>query len=299
MKKQNVYIVLGGGAALGYAHIGVLAELEKRFQICGIIGTSMGAIIGALYASGLSPKNILEITSKISFKDFIKANIFGFKNGLLDTNKLLETFNHLTKNQQIEDLKIEFAAIAFDLIKKNTIVINKGSLSSAMLASSNLPFLNKPFEYNGHFLVDGGVGYPLPVEFIGFFKKNYPVIAVSVLPDLISDPTIINDESEFSDIKLKDDFFVINALKANIYNQAYLTVNALQNVKPEYFISAYKSSLSAWDFHKADEFYKVGINATLKMLELKKENKDNLLDEITLKSSQLFKRLRDFFNNLE
>jgi len=304
MDKQDIYLVLGGGAALGYAHIGVIAELEKKYNIRGIIGTSMGSIIGGLYASRLNPVEILEIAKEINLANFLKKNIFGFRKGLLDTEELLKSFNQFTNNVLIENLEIEYAAIAFDLYGiapkyiPETVIIKQGCLSSAMVASSNLPFLNNPFKYQGRYLIDGGVGFPLPIEFVGCFKEELPIIAVNVLPSLLYDPSQLEVEEVRNEKKISNDFFFINALKANIYNQAYLALNSIQNVKPDIYISAHISSLNAWDFDKVDEFYALGIKSVNESLQ-RINDEDDIIDEITNKSKNLFKRIKKVFNYLK
>lgn len=300
MYKEDVYVVLSGGAALGYAHIGVLEVLNSKYSIKGIIGTSMGAIIGGLFACGYDAQEILETTKKINFIEFIKINIFGYKNGLLDTDKLLVFFDTLTKKKKIEDLALEFASIAFDVKGNNpgkvpkTMIIDKGSLSKAMLASSNVPFISNPFHYNGYAFVDGGIGYPLPIEFTGFFKKDYKVIAVNVLPDFLKDPELFIQKSDIFYDNKKDGFFVVNALKTSVYNQAYLATNALQNVKPDIYISAYNPKLKPWDFYKAEKFYKSGKKDAENVLSKLTEDKEDIIEEIREKSKNLFKRIRVF-----
>ena len=300
MSKKDVYVVLGGGAALGYAHIGVLEVLEQRFSIKGIIGTSMGSIIGGLYAYGYTPKDLLRIAQEINFAEFVKINIFGYKNGLIVTKKLLEFLDSLTHKSNIEELPLEFASIAFDIKGNNidkipkTMIIDKGSLSKAMLSSSNLPFINNPFHYDGYSFVDGGIGHPLPIEFIGFFKKDYPIIAVNVLPDLLNDPDLFKQSNVNSQKVKTDEFFVFNALQSSVYNQAYLAMNSLQNVKPDVYISAYNSNLKPWDFYEVESFYKSGKKDTELALSKLYDSKDDIIEDIREKYKNLFKRIRDF-----
>ncbi len=283
-KLKPVRLVLGGGGALGFAHIGVLKALQKDYLIKGIIGTSMGAIIGGLYAYGYSPEEILHIAQETSFNNFLRINFDMLKNGVLSTRKLYNYFSKHCNKVMIENCKIPFAAISFDLKHKRTVILKDGDLASAMIASSNLPFLNRPYKYAEGDLIDGGVCYPLPVDFSDLFPRDYPVIAVNVLPDLPEDAIIIT-RPEHNEIDSKYGNLLYNTMACNLYNQANLALVSLQNRKPDIYISCYDDRLKAWDFHKSEEFYLLGLSRAERVL--KSENKISLLEEMILKTREI------------
>lgn len=291
-KLKPVRLVLGGGGALGFAHIGVLKALQKDYVVKGIVGTSMGAIIGGLYAYGYSPEEILNITCETSFNHFLRLNFDMLRNGILSTRKLTNFFNKHCNKVMIENCKIPFAAVTFDIKHKKTIILNKGDLASAMVASSNLPFLNKPFKYADGDLVDGGVCYPLPVEFGDLFPTEYPLLTVNVLPDL-PDQAEIALHPEHNDNDFKYGNLIYNTMACNLYNQANLALVSLQKKKPDIYISCYDEKLKAWDFHKSEEFYQLGLSVASKVL--KSDNKISLLDDLIIKTRELFAKTNSLF----
>lgn len=149
MKNKKLGLALGSGAWMGLAHIGVLKSLEEnKIPISFITGSSVGAIIGGLYAFNPNIKEIEKIVNSLSLKD---ANL----------DRLLKK---IIGNVQIEDLKIPYSAIASDLLTGEPVVINKGSLITAMKASSAVPLLFSPVNINGNYLVDGGMTNPIPIK---------------------------------------------------------------------------------------------------------------------------------------
>ncbi len=289
MKKlKPVRLVLGGGAALGLAHIGVLKALQEDYLIKGIVGTSMGAIIGGLYAYGYSPEELLHIAMESKFNSFLRIRLDVLKNGILSTTKLSQFFSDLTNQVTIEKCKIPFMAVSFDLKSQQTFVLKSGELASAMIASSNLPFLNKPFLYAGGELVDGGICYPLPMEFVDFFDQSTPVIAVNVLPDLPENPLIdLNPATE--DLESDPGNLIYNTMKCNLYNQANLALVSLQRRNPDIYISCFSEELKAWDFGKAEHFYRFGLDKAQSILI--STNKLKLLDELMAKAKEALNRI--------
>ncbi|THF48171.1 patatin [Flavobacterium supellecticarium] len=193
-KRPKVGVVLSGGGAKGLAHIGVLKVLEEAgVQVDYIGGTSMGAIIGGLYASGYSARQLDSIfrevdsdallqdyiprTSKSFFEkrnDEVYALSLPFNNfkigvptalskGLYNYNLLTRLTNHVRHIRNFNDLPIPFVCIATDIENGHKVVLNKGILPQAILASGAFPSLYSPVEIDGRILIDGGVvdNYPL------------------------------------------------------------------------------------------------------------------------------------------
>lgn len=194
-QQPKVGLVLSGGGAKGFAHIGVLKAIEKAgVQIDYIGGTSMGAIIGGLYAVGYSATQIEEIILKTDFvallRDKLPRNSETFfekesgektvislpvKKGKISLpraiskgqnvlNLLLELFDTVDEQQDFTKLNIPFFCIATDVEKGSSVLLEEGSLPMALRASASFPSLLNPIEVHGKLLVDGGIANNFPVS---------------------------------------------------------------------------------------------------------------------------------------
>jgi NTE family protein len=160
----RVALALGSGGARGYAHIGVIEELEAQgFDIVGIAGTSMGALVGGLYAAkqltayadwarSLSQRDVLRL---------LDPTITG--PGMLRADKVISKVTELVGDVHIEDLGIPFTAIASDLTARKEVWFQRGRLDTAIRASIAIPGLITPVVMNGRLLADGGLMNPVPV----------------------------------------------------------------------------------------------------------------------------------------
>lgn len=158
-------LALGGGGALGAAHVGVLQVLHEREIRPDIVaGTSAGSVIGAAYAAGLDPYRLEELVRAADWGDF---GTFSFSPGLglLDTDGLRRTVEQIAGGDtRIEDLPMPYAAVATDLTTGAAVLLDRGSLTDAMRASIAVPGLFRPQRLDGHVLVDGGVVQNLPLQ---------------------------------------------------------------------------------------------------------------------------------------
>lgn len=163
---EKIGVVLSGGASYGIAHIGVLKQLEKNNVPIDIItGTSMGALVGGMYAGGVTIKQMEEILTKFSRKNIVDVNLFALHDsGLLHGNKVVNLLKRYLGDKKIEDCQIKFAAMASDLNSGKKIVINSGSIVDAIRASISVPGLFKPVRKNKMCLTDGGACDNMPVE---------------------------------------------------------------------------------------------------------------------------------------
>ena len=195
IKKPKIGLVLSGGGAKGFAHIGVLKVLEQAgVKIDYIGGTSMGAVVGGLYASGYSATQIDSIFRTINFdnllQDFIprtSKNFYEKRNddlyafvlpfyklkigipealskGMYNFNLLSAVTRSVRHIRDFNSLKIPFLCMATNIETGEPVTLNKGNLAYAMIASSAFPSLFSPIEMNGNLLVDGGVANNYPVE---------------------------------------------------------------------------------------------------------------------------------------
>ncbi|MBV8876208.1 MAG: patatin-like phospholipase family protein, partial [Gammaproteobacteria bacterium] len=195
--RPRIGLVLSGGGARGTAHIGVLKVLEQlHIPIDAVAGTSMGAVVGGLYASGLSARDIEKVMTSINWQDafrdrppredldlrrkeedetFLVKYHFGLRDrrivvpkGLIQGQKLTETLRRLTlpvaRIADFDELPTPFRAVATDLENGESVVMGSGDLTSAMRASLSAPGVFAPVEREGRLLVDGGIADNVPVD---------------------------------------------------------------------------------------------------------------------------------------
>lgn len=180
--KPKIALVLGGGSARGFAHVGVIRALEQeKIPIAMVIGTSVGSLIGAIYANDLNSFE-LEWTAfaleKDSLFDFGIINAFTGM-GMAKGEKLEEFVKTKVETTNIESLKLPFAAVATDLNSGTLVVLDRGSVAKAVHASSAIPGVFEPVNYQGRLLVDGGVRDNIPID-VAREKGADIVIAVDI-----------------------------------------------------------------------------------------------------------------------
>src|SRR5688572_1747521 len=195
--RPRIGLVLSGGGARGAAHIGVLKVLEEnRVPVDAIAGTSMGAVVGGLYASGLSAKDIERVMTSVDWQDAfldrpprtdlnfrrkledqnflvkfplgLKGGKFRLPRGLVQGQKLTQILRGLTlpvaQIQHFDDLAIPFRAVATDIVTGDRVVLDHGDLTTAMRASLSAPGVFSPVDNEGRMLVDGGLSSNLPID---------------------------------------------------------------------------------------------------------------------------------------
>ena len=214
--KPYVVLALSGGGIKGYAHIGVLDVLEREgVGIAGIVGTSMGSIVGSLYASGKTAAELDAIVRDVNLGALVTATggeYFSVSEkvrrdvsmirpevhmnnrsqvvgplGLVAGTSVLEYIAQLLSHVTVTNfsqLPIPFAAVATDLVTGEKVVLRRGSLASAVRASMSIPGVFDPWEINGRLLVDGGMVSNMPVETAKELFPGYPVIAVNLTSEL-------------------------------------------------------------------------------------------------------------------
>ena len=163
--KPRIALVLGGGAARGFAHIGVIRALEQeKIPIDMIVGTSVGSLIGAIYASNVNSFELEWTAFSLERDHIIDYTILSAFTGmgLVKGDKLEDFVKAKVPVANIEDLKLPFAAIATDLNRGTRVVLDHGSVAKAVHASSAIPGVFNPVEHQGKLLVDGGVVENLP-----------------------------------------------------------------------------------------------------------------------------------------
>jgi len=181
-RKIRIGLALGGGAARGFAHIGVIKALESQgIYPDYVVGTSAGSVVGALYAAGNTGFQLQQIAmdmDEASISDWALP-LFGKSTGVLKGEALQDYVNKAVHNQPIEKLKIPFGAVASDLKTGQPILFRRGNTGMAVRASSAVPGVFQPVTIGGHTYVDGGLVAPVPVRFARDMGADF-VIAVNI-----------------------------------------------------------------------------------------------------------------------
>lgn len=184
--RPKVALVLGGGAARGFAHIGVIKELVRQnVPIDMIVGTSVGSLIGALYAADGDIDRVEAIARPLKRKDLFDYSLKALvdRMGLAKGEKLAAFVRGHVAKGTIEELKIPFAAVTTDLKAGKRVVLDKGSVVTAVSASCAIPGIFAPVEHEGRLLVDGWVLDNIPVAAAREMGADI-VIAVDVSPSV-------------------------------------------------------------------------------------------------------------------
>lgn len=297
MEKKRAALALGSGGARGLAQIGMIHELEKaNFEIVAISGTSIGSLIGGLYASGhlgefekwiknLDKSGVLELV------DFT-LNAQGFVKG----ERVFNEMRKFIPSVQIEDLSIPFTAVSADLHSRKEVRISEGELFDAIRASIAIPSVLTPVINGDQLLVDGGVVNPLPISAIPASDAEFLIAADLNGSDPYQKPEKEKSQrqqerkrwntriSEEFNLKFKDFFFKENK-KTNkpnyfeIINSSFdlmqdsLTEVVLKDCKPDILVRIPRDSASTFSFYKAEELIEYGRKAMAHELELKDLNK--------------------------
>jgi NTE family protein len=160
--RARVGLALGGGAARGFAHVGVIRALEQAGIVPDVIaGTSAGAVVGAIYAAGYSSADLLRIAGQLeqsSVRDLTLPD-----RGFIRGERLQAFVNRAVQDRPIERLRIRFAAVATDLASGEAVTFRSGDTGLAVRASSAVPGVFQPVTVGGRTLVDGGLTHPVPV----------------------------------------------------------------------------------------------------------------------------------------
>ncbi|MGC2049179.1 MAG: patatin-like phospholipase family protein [Gallionella sp.] len=185
----KIALALGGGAARGFAHIGVIKALEAQGISADIVvGTSAGSVVGALYAAGFNGFQIQELSMTMEEDQLIDGSgmyrciaetVISDKRGCIKGQALQDFINRNIKGRQIENLNKTFAAVATNLNNGEMIVFQTGNTGMAVRASSSVPVFFQPVTINAKDYVDGGLVTPVPVSVARSIGADF-VIAVDI-----------------------------------------------------------------------------------------------------------------------
>ena len=286
--KKDVALVLSGGGARGIAHIGVIEELEKQgFVIKSISGTSMGALVGGVYAVGKMQeyKNWIYTLDKL---DVFKLIDFTFSTqGLIKGDRVLNKMKEFIPDMNIEDLNINYAATATDIGRKEEVVFTKGDLYEAVRASISIPTVFTPVKTENSVLVDGGVVNNIPINHVKRTKDDL-LIVVHVNANIpVYKPFIPKIEKnkkqsiylkkikEFEDKLYKkspkgkgDKFGYFELINKTISMLTYqISKMTIEKYPPDILINISRDSCGTFDFYKAEELVEIGRHAAIKSIE--------------------------------
>ncbi len=162
--RPTVSLVLGSGGARGLAHIGIIEAIEQAgYEVRSIAGTSMGALVGGIYAAGRLDVYTRWVTA-LSRIDVIRLLDFAYdRRGLFKGEKIINLLKALIGDHEITRLPISFTAVATDLKTQKEVWFNRGPLFDAIRASISAPMIFTPYEYQGMQLVDGALVNPIPI----------------------------------------------------------------------------------------------------------------------------------------
>ena len=285
--KQKISLVLSGGGARGIAHIGAIEELEKQgFEIKSIAGTSMGALVGGIYALGKMQEYKEWIYTLDKLEVFNLIDFSFSKHGLIKGDRVFKKMKEFIPDTNIENLKIPYAAIATDIAHNKEVVFTKGSLYEAIRASIAIPTVFTPVIKDKAVLVDGGVVNPIPLNRVKRTKGDILVaVHVNANIPLIKPPLtkenhdkkksvylkkIKNFQNKLSEIipKSKNDklgyFNLINKTTALMTYK--ISEMNLENYPPDILIKTSNKSCGIFDFYKAEELVEIGRYAAMDAL---------------------------------
>jgi NTE family protein len=295
--KPRITLVLSGGGARGIAHIGVIEELERRgYEIASIAGTSMGALVGGVYADDAMVPFKEWMLSLDKWKIFRLVDFTLGRQGMVRGDKVFNKMKDFIPDTLIENLRIPYVAVAVDLIGKKEVVFREGSLFDAIRASVSIPSVFTPVRTKDTLLVDGGVLNNIPVNHARRIPGDLLVVVNvnSIIP--FSRPNISREEDEKQKraYQKKIEEFQShlqkilphnpaeknsqgNEEKMGYFNLIEKTVGlmtdrlaqlAMKDYSPDILIEVSHEACGTFDFYRAGEMVEIGRGATVRALNL-------------------------------
>jgi NTE family protein len=294
-RRPRIGLALGSGSARGLAHIGVLRALkEADITVDLVAGTSMGAVIGAVFASG----KIDGLSARLCNLDWpgivaLLDPVFP-RSGLIDGQKIAEFVRAHVPSARIEDMLMPFAAVSTDITNGEQVVATAGDLTEAVRASIAVPGIVTPVRSNGRILVDGGLVNPVPVSVARAMGADL-VIAVDLNHDIVSgrlsrpvahtnghapimarlleslqginSPVLAQFEAWLYKAPLEPLPGIFDVLLASLYiMQARVTEAALQQDRPEILIQPPLGAVRFMEFDRAEEIIDIGYRSAAEQL---------------------------------
>ena len=179
--RKKVVLVLSGGNAPALAHVGVINILEKfKIPIDAVIGTSMGALVGGIYCAGKLKEFRKELLTRGKKEAYGMLIAKPSTLGIIHHGKVEQFLNQFIKNVKISKMKTSFACVALDLVSGKKIILDKGNLVPAILASVSIPGVFVPIMKGKKVMVDAGYFDPLPIDIAKKLYPKYFILAADV-----------------------------------------------------------------------------------------------------------------------
>lgn len=285
--KQKVALVLSGGGARGIAHIGVIEELEKNgFEITSVAGTSMGSLVGGIYALGKLEEFKQWMFTLDKRKVFKLVDFTISSKGLVKGEKVFRQMKEFIPDSDIQDLKIPYAAVAVELFSKKEIVFTEGSLYDAIRASVAIPTVLTPIEAEQGLLIDGGVLNNIPIDHV-YRTAGDILIAVNVNANIpVIKPAISNVKSEAIESRYRrktNEFYKKlerrrsrrKGPRLSYFNLITKTIDLmtwridqlmLEQHSPDMLVEISRDAATMFDFYKAEKLVELGRHAAREVL---------------------------------
>ena len=248
-RKPRIGLVMGAGSARGLAHIGVLQVFEEhKVPFDFIVGSSMGAMVGGVYACGTNLKMLDKMVETMDHNLFLDVNVPRL--GFIAGKKVAVLLDLMTKRKDFADLIIPTSVVATDLLSEETIVIEEGSLAEAIRASISIPGVFNPVRKDNMVLVDGGVKDRLPIS-VARDKGADIIIAVDVT------------FGEGRKVIIKNALDVIMASIDIMQKQQFDVISTTADILIQPRVGGY----STWDFEAARTIIDLGREAAEAKLE--------------------------------
>lgn len=286
--KKSVSLVLGSGGARGLAHIGVLHWLDEHdYQVNAISGSSIGALIGGIYAAGkldvyTNWVRALEKHDVIRLLDFAYS-----RSGIFSGERIMQTLKKLLGDINIEDLPFSFTAVATDLESEKEVWFNKGSLFDAIRASISIPTLFTPVKYKGRLLVDGGLLNPIPIA-PTMMDMSDVIIAVNLSAKSEIDIFKEKDGEQLAQVEGNYFYGIKNFIdnlqekyngektgQDDMFDIMTRSIESMQNsiarfklasYHPDYIIDIPENACAIFDFDRADQMIELGYQRAARAL---------------------------------
>ena len=259
--KKDITLVLSGGGARGIAHIGVIEELLKlNVNIASISGTSMGALIGGIYAVG-KLEEFKQWMLKVNRTKIFKLIDFSFSTqGLVKGERIFNEIKEFITDVNIEDLPIKYTATAFDIANGREVVFDKGSLYNAIRASISIPTIFTPLILRDSVFIDGGVVNNIPIN-TAKRVQNDIIIAVNVNAG-VTDDIVYYSELEQRSLQNQNTnksiyrinkhinyFFLVNNSLVTMTN--HISNLILEKYPPDVLVEIPRNGAGIFEFYKA------------------------------------------------
>ncbi len=265
--KGRIGLALGGGGARGLAHILMLQVMDElNLRPHRIAGTSIGAIMGVLYASGMSGQQIEQLIDRLTvskdeswFSALFEQDVSKWwdiieiqlgRGGLMDTKGLVSFLKEIITVSRFRELKIPLKVVSTDFWARKQVVFESGDLFPAIQASIAIPGLFSPIHHNGKVLVDGGLVNPVPYDLL--FDECEVVIAI----DVLGNRTPVSDDGPS---------YIENTFNTMQIMQASIMREKIKNRPPHVYIHPDLNNIRVLDFHRFEDIYTQAMPAQKKL----------------------------------